>query len=295
MDLRQKFCYTMLVRLEDDPQAWYGVFAVWRVNFRGGKTMQNEKIKLAIIADDKNLTRVVWECLQVLNVFELAGVARANLTELNALFKNEIDVFLLDIALSGMEDTCFFQAVSSHYGGLGRPACIAFFPVEPNDLDYDAFQSDVDYFIQKPFDVNTLSRSIINVYNARNEDKPPLDFERPNPAQIDEDEFIGGLLNAAGVRSTLKGHTYLKSAISFGIRDRALTESITKVLYPVVAKAHKTTPVNVERAIRHALEDSGQADFAHVFQVSGGKNEKITNGKFIKLAVEQYYMGIFPE
>ena len=67
-----------------------------------------------------------------------------------------------------------------------------------------------------------------------------------------------------------------------------LINSVTKELYPSVAKAYHTTPPRVERAIRHAIEvawDRGDVDvlssyFGYTIQNSRGKP---TNSEFIAM------------
>ena len=67
-----------------------------------------------------------------------------------------------------------------------------------------------------------------------------------------------------------------------------LINSITKELYPSVAKAYGTTSSRVERAIRHAIEvawDRGDVDvinsyFGYTVQSTRGKP---TNSEFIAL------------
>ena len=64
---------------------------------------------------------------------------------------------------------------------------------------------------------------------------------------------IEDTLLAMGVPAGIKGFTYIADAIQ--IFDEIGTDiSITKELYPSVAKKRGTTPSRVERAIRHAFE-----------------------------------------
>ena len=67
-----------------------------------------------------------------------------------------------------------------------------------------------------------------------------------------------------------------------------ILNSITKQLYPTIAKMHKTTPSRVERAIRHAIEvawNRGKMDTIHElfgYTIQSGKG-KPTNSEFIAL------------
>ena len=61
-------------------------------------------------------------------------------------------------------------------------------------------------------------------------------------------------LRDLGIRGDLKGFYYLRDAICLAMEDFSIVHSITKQLYPTVAKMNNTTPTRVERAMRHAIE-----------------------------------------
>ena len=66
----------------------------------------------------------------------------------------------------------------------------------------------------------------------------------------------------------IKGYHYLREAIMLSVGDKEMLESVTKLLYPAVAKKFSTTPSRVERAIRHAIEiawDRGDLDILNGF------------------------------
>ncbi len=75
------------------------------------------------------------------------------------------------------------------------------------------------------------------------------------------------------------------------IDDNEVINSVTKVLYPTVAKKYQTTSSRVERAIRHAIEvawDRGDLDvlnsiFGYTVQNTRGKP---TNSEFIALIAD---------
>lgn len=59
-----------------------------------------------------------------------------------------------------------------------------------------------------------------------------------------------------GVPAHLRGYHYIRDAILLSGRDVEMVSSVTKLLYPVIAKRFKTTDQKVERAIRNAIEVS---------------------------------------
>jgi len=76
------------------------------------------------------------------------------------------------------------------------------------------------------------------------------------------------------------------------VKDIEMINSITKQLYPSIAKAYNTTPSRVERAIRHAIEVAwgrGQVDVIDSlfgYTVSHGKG-KPTNSEFIAMIADK--------
>lgn len=61
-------------------------------------------------------------------------------------------------------------------------------------------------------------------------------------------------LKDLGVPCNLLGYGYIKQALLMILQDSSYLKSVTKDLYPDIAKKNQTTASRVERAIRHAVE-----------------------------------------
>lgn len=100
------------------------------------------------------------------------------------------------------------------------------------------------------------------------------------------------LLHEIGIPAHIKGYQYLRDAIEISVEEEEMLISVTKVLYPAIAKRHNTTSSRVERAIRHAIEvawSRGRLDTIHDifgYTVSNGKG-KPTNSEFIALVADK--------
>ncbi|MEG2732447.1 MAG: sporulation initiation factor Spo0A C-terminal domain-containing protein, partial [Clostridium sp.] len=100
------------------------------------------------------------------------------------------------------------------------------------------------------------------------------------------------ILHEIGIPAHIKGYQYLRDAISTAVEDQEMMASVTKILYPSIAKRHQTTPSRVERAIRHAIEvawSRGKMDTINElfgYTVSTGKG-KPTNSEFIALIADK--------
>ena len=70
------------------------------------------------------------------------------------------------------------------------------------------------------------------------------------------ERYITEIMLDIGVPAHLKGYHYLRDAILISGKDMEVVSSVTKLLYPTIAKHFKTTDQKVERAIRNAIEVS---------------------------------------
>ena len=100
------------------------------------------------------------------------------------------------------------------------------------------------------------------------------------------------IIHEIGVPAHIKGYQYLRDAIVMSVNDMDMLNSITKILYPTIAKKYQTTSSRVERAIRHAIEvawNRGNTETLNGlfgYTISNGKG-KPTNSEFIALIADK--------
>lgn len=101
---------------------------------------------------------------------------------------------------------------------------------------------------------------------------------------------VSEVIHNIGVPANIKGYHFLRSAIVMCINDTENLHSVTKILYPAVAKMHNTTATRVERAIRHSIEvtwNRGNADAIHIlFGFRPSNHPKPTNSEFIAIITD---------
>ena len=116
--------------------------------------------------------------------------------------------------------------------------------------------------------------------------------EQPKEPPRDLEQDVTDMIHEIGVPAHIKGYQYLREAIMMSVDDCTMISSITKILYPTIAKRFQTTPSRVERAIRHAIEvawSRGKMDTIDElfgYTVSNGKG-KPTNSEFIALIADR--------
>ena len=161
----------------------------------------------------------------------------------------------------------------------------------------DAFARGADYFIMKPFHRDALINKIKSIYQQKNgQVYRNFNVEKNTPqTELDSrsiEEEVTEIIHEVGVPAHIKGYQYLREAIIMSVNDMEMLNSITKILYPEIAKKFNTTSSRVERAIRHAIEvawSRGKMDTIDElfgYTINNGKG-KPTNSEFIALITDK--------
>ena len=198
------------------------------------------------------------------------------------------DLVITDLWLSGIDGVGLIKEVSTALGD-DRPAFILLSPINKQALLVEASEAGADVCILKPFETSTFVARItalLRMRKLKSQGKKPLPSDMP-----DMEAQVTKIIHQIGVPAHIKGYQYLRTAIMMAIDDTEVINSVTKVLYPSVAKKFGTTTSRVERAIRHAIEvawDRGDVDtlnsyFGYTIQNTRGKP---TNSEFIAMIAD---------
>ncbi|RYG74644.1 sporulation transcription factor Spo0A [Lentibacillus lipolyticus] len=253
-----------------------------------------EKIQVCLVDDNRELIQLMEEYFEDQADIEVIGTANNGRECLEMLEDTKPDVLVLDI-------------IMPHIDGLGVLNTIR--GIEDNqDLNVimltafgqeevmkKAVNLGASYFILKPFELENLAEQIRQVQgegtNSLHQPAPkkPAGKERKKK---DLEASITNIIHEIGVPAHIKGYMYLREAITMVYNDIELLGSITKVLYPDIAKKYNTTSSRVERAIRHAIEvawsrgniDSISALFGYTVNISKAKP---TNSEFIAMVADR--------
>lgn len=135
---------------------------------------------------------------------------------------------------------------------------------------------------------------MITVPSSQNDSKQVSDEKAQEKHEVihDLEQDVTNMIHEIGVPAHIKGYQYLREAIMMSVEDPVMISSITKILYPTIAKRFQTTPSRVERAIRHAIEvawsrgrmETLDALFGYTIDTGKGKP---TNSEFIALIADR--------
>lgn len=232
------------------------------------------KIRVFITDDNKGIVELLKEFIAFQPDMEVVGTASNGLVCLEALKTVETDILLLDLVMPQMDGISVLEALAKQKNNLPKTLFITAFAQE--DVMRKTAELGALYFILKPFDLDHVAKQIRAAYGMN----APLMKEKPKNLEGQ----ISYILQEAGIPPHIKGYTYLREAITLIYKDNGLLGSITKVIYPEVAKTFQTEPTRVERAMRHAIETSWNK--GHMARFTELK-QKPTNAGFIATVAEK--------
>jgi two-component system response regulator (stage 0 sporulation protein A) len=258
------------------------------------KIVQN--IKVCLADDNRELISLLREYLSSQDDMEVIGVAYNGQECLSVLEGKNPDVLVLDIIMPHLDGLAVLEKIRSS-DDLPQPNVIMLTAFGQEDVTKKAVDLGASYFILKPFDMENLANQIRQICGSekssvkRASNNVRSNFQTMNkPRNLDAS--ITSIIHEIGVPAHIKGYMYLREAISMVYNDIELLGSITKVLYPDIAKKFNTTSSRVERAIRHAIEvawsrgniDSISSLFGYTVSMSKAKP---TNSEFIAMVADK--------
>lgn len=254
------------------------------------------KIKVFVVEDTRELVGLLEEYISSQDDMEIIGVAHNGQECLEMLEDTDPDVMLLDIIMPHLDGLAVLEKLRDLKKGI-IPNVIMLTAFGQEDVTKKAVELGASYFILKPFDMEHLAGHIRQVSGkAKTMPRKPasINYGRSAAEQKPKnlDASITSIIHEIGVPAHIKGYMYLREAISMVYNDIELLGSITKVLYPDIAKKFNTTASRVERAIRHAIEvawsrgniDSISSLFGYTVSMSKAKP---TNSEFIAMVADK--------
>ncbi len=239
-----------------------------------------------VIADD--LTEFSKNCAKILTSYgmKVVLIEKDGLKVVNAIKNEKPDVIIADVFMPNIDILGVLSEIEK-LDPKSRPLVMALSHYANPRLEKEILESGATYYFIKPFDINMMAERIIKLSGWRNE-TAPLKVERNTVSDSDLEIMITDIIHQIGVPAHIKGYHYLRDAIILSIKNTEIINSVTKLLYPTVAKKYSTTSSRVERAIRHAIEvawDRGDIDvlnsyFGYTIQNERGKP---TNSEFIAM------------
>ena len=239
-----------------------------------------EKLNVAIADDNEKMVEVLGQIIEEDKDLELVGKAHNGEEICNIIREKEPDVVVLDIIMPKMDGLAVMEKFANDKSLKKIPSFIVVSAVGQERITENAFNLGADYYILKPFDNQMLLNRIKHVRRAGERRirqigrQPERTEDNPVPVRNLETD-VTNIIHEIGVPAHIKGYQYLRDAIILSVNDMEMLNSITKILYPTIAKKHQTTASKMDTI-----------DELFGYTVSTGKG-KPTNSEFIALIADK--------
>ena len=239
-----------------------------------------EKLKLFIADNSDNYRAELQDFFK--DKYDVVGTENNGEKTFEYLKNNKVDLLILDVVIGGIDG---FELLSKINKLENKPKIIINSSLTLDGFISKAMSEGANYYMIKPVDKNVLQKRIVELFETE---------QAPAPAAKNKalEEKITNIFITVGIPAHIKGYQYLRDAIIMSVNDIEMLNSITKILYPTIAKKYQTTASRVERAIRHAIEVSwnrGKMDTIDAlfgYTINNGKG-KPTNSEFIALIADK--------
>lgn len=196
------------------------------------------------------------------------------------------DIVVMDAFMLHVDALGVIKQISDNTD-IKKPMIVVLSSVDNPHFESEIMRSGADYYFLKPVEVEVLAQRITQLSGWKVKNTASSINNSENLEVV-----VSEIMHQIGVPAHIKGYMYLREAIMMSVNDTEMMGSVTKLLYPSVAKKYKTTSSRVERAIRHAIEvawDRGDVDvlssyFGYTIQSSRGKP---TNSEFIAMIADK--------
>ena len=247
-----------------------------------------KQIRLLIVDDNAPLAAEISAFMNAQQEIEVVGTAENAREALEMVKLVHPNAIVADLIMPQTDGFFFLEKLSGgEYGPM--PKIIMLSAVSSESLYARAIALGATYYMNKPFSMDTLYQRLLDFFDLRK-----LDIQK-QPALVRSkslDERITSIFLSIGIPAHIKGYQFLKEAIKLVIKKPEIINSITKQLYPSIARNFETSPSKVERAIRHAIEVAWNRGRIENLNTIFGyniytKNDKPTNGEFIALIADR--------
>lgn len=244
------------------------------------------KLKILISDDDKEFCARCTATLRS-SGFETTIAPRDGQLMLQMIRDYQPDLVLMDVFMPYYDAIGVINQVKE--SGMRMPIFMVILNYNNVMLERELVNLGVAYCFLKPIDPQLVAERIFQLTGRNGAEKtetPMIPANRPNL-----EVMVTEIIHQIGVPAHIKGYHYLRDGIVLAVKDHNMINSVTKLLYPTIAKMNNTTSSRVERAIRHAIEvawDRGDVDvlnsyFGYTIRNSRGKP---TNSEFIAMIAD---------
>ena len=223
--------------------------------------------------------------------FDVVLTGKDGMRVMSLLDSQHFDAVLMDVFMAHADGVEVLEHIEKSLAE--KPLVLLISAMDNAEFEEQMISAGADYYFIKPVTPQSVAKRIERLSSWKTE-------KQKRTAEISDNDIevvISDIMRQIGVPAHIKGYQYLRTAIKLSVEDSDMLGSVTKLLYPTVAKIFNTTSSRVERAIRHAIEvawDRGDVDvlssyFGYTIQSQRGKP---TNSEFIAMISDKLKLSL---
>ncbi|MDR1391670.1 MAG: sporulation transcription factor Spo0A [Clostridiales bacterium] len=250
----------------------------------------NKKIKILIADDNRSYRESLHQFLSSEGNMEIVGESSDGIETIELIQITKPDVVLLDVVMPNLDGIGVLERINRIDLDF-NVTFIIITSMSHEKIAQTCTELGAKYYMIKPINFDCLVTRIKNIVDeSSNERNKGMSMKSVKIA--DTETLVTDIMHEIGIPAHIKGYQYVRSSIMMVINNLHAVNSITKELYPMVAKEYDTTPSRVERAIRHAIEvawSRGDINILNSFfgyTVANTKG-KPTNSEFIAMIADK--------
>ena len=249
--------------------------------------MNDSMIKVAVADDNPGMRQYVAEAVNESRDMEMVGEATDGEALLELVKVTRPDIVLADLIMPHYDGYMFIEKIRN-MADMVPPDIMIISAVSSEIIVNRALAMGAKYYLIKPFEKEVLRKRIYDVLDMGG---IQMDTGKSKDDRMRVVERITNILLSIGISAGIQGYRTLKDAVILSLENPVMSKNLTKNLYPAIAEMHHTTPKNVERSIRHAIDTSWQQGklprLNAILNIDVcSKNEKLTNRELIALLTE---------
>ena len=262
-----------------------------------GEVSTMNKISIVMIEDNVELCNKFRDYFGSSEEFEVYGCAHNAEDGYNLIYDKQPDIAIMDVIFPVSDGLSILEKIQQE-NMQSKPMNVIFTRVNSDMMGSEAIALGADYIFLKPFDLSIMKKRLIQMYEHRCGNS--TSHKISNDTNIIEDytthekylqRDVTSLMFNLGIPSHVKGYKCIKHAVVLSMENEELLESVTKLLYPELAKDLGINYGSVEHSIRNAIKSAWKKNNKNKYYKQLGFNDEIENkptSKTLILSMVQY-------
>lgn len=204
--------------------------------------------QVMIASEDSTFSQHLCASLPLSDRLSISSVHHSGTGLIDVICQEHPDVLLIDLMLPGVNTLTILNELSQ-LPAMQQPTVYVLSSFASPETVAECDRLGVSFFLRKPIDITSLINLIIRYGNTSRRIRVSS-----HPTEHELSARVTQIIASMQIPAHVAGYQFVRECILLTLKDPAMANSVTKILYPTVAKKYNTTWTSVERDIRNAIE-----------------------------------------